>query len=252
VDTERASEATLTSSGERRPVVLVIDSDRDATSALRGFLRIAGFDVISFERDSRAVKALEDGEIEQPGAIIVDPSAPGMSGLVVCQTLRDISPAPIIVISTAYSETSVVAALQNGADEYLAKPVPHGEVAARLQAMLRRSSVENGRKPSDHIVAGDLHIFLADHSVQKGGRKIDLSPTEFRLLSCLAGAPGKLLSHRTLMARVWGAEYVESRHYLRLYIRYLREKLEDDPSHPRLILSEWGMGYRFQPPAPSG
>ena len=97
---------------------------------------------------------------------------------------------------------------------------------------------------------GGLILSSSDLSVERDGRRIFLSPIEFRLLSCLASAPGKVFTHQALMSRVWGAEYVDSRHYLHLYIRYLREKLEDDPSDPRLILSEWGVGYRFQPAEP--
>lgn len=150
--------------------------------------------------------------------------------------------------SSSYSEAAVVAALQNGADEYLAKPISGSELVARLRAILRRNDVGLERQETDSLSFGDLKISLAHHTVHMGGRKIDLSPIEFRLLACLARDAGKVLSHQALMARVWGAEYVESRHYLRLYIRYLREKLEDNPRNPQLILSEWGLGYRFQPP----
>jgi two-component system KDP operon response regulator KdpE len=168
--------------------------------------------------------------------------------MAVCHKLRDYTAAPIIILSSSYSEATVVAALQNGADEYLAKPISDSELVARLRAILRRNSPDLGRLAADSLIFDDLKISLAHHTVHKGGRKIDLSPTEFRLLACLAREPSRVLSHQALMARVWGAEYVESRHYLRLYIRYLREKLEDDPRNPRLILSEWGLGYRFQPP----
>jgi two-component system KDP operon response regulator KdpE len=96
---------------------------------------------------------------------------------------------------------------------------------------------------------GNLLLSATDHSVVRDGKRIFLSPIEFRLLACLASAPGKVLTHQTLMSRVWGSEYVDSRHYLRVYIRYLREKIEDDPNHPRLIISEWGVGYRLQLPA---
>lgn len=230
-------------------LVLVIDSDRESALPTVGFLRLLGFDVVRFERDVSALKALKAGEVQSPDAIIFDADGPKMHVLSVCERLRHFSSAPIIVLSSSYSEANVVAALQNGADEYLAKPVSHAELAARLQAILRRTGVQNGRRPSDPLVAGDLYMSLSDHAVRKGDRRIDLSPIEFRLLRCLASDPGKLLSHRTLIARVWGPEYVECRHYLRLYIRYLREKLEDEPSNPKLILSEWGMGYRLKLPA---
>jgi DNA-binding response OmpR family regulator len=228
--------------------VLLIDSDPKTRRAVRASLLLEGFKVDWFERESRALKALKSGAVESPDAVILDPTAPGIGGMAVCHKVRDYTDAPIIILSSYYSEASVVAALQNGADEYLAKPVPNEELAARLRAMLRRSNLKHGQKAPDPLIAGDLEISLTHHAVHKGGRKIGLSPIEFRLLACLAREPGRVLSHRTLMARVWGAEYVESRHYLRLYIRYLREKLEDDPSNPELILSEWGLGYRLQAP----
>jgi two-component system KDP operon response regulator KdpE len=232
-------------------LVLVIDADRQSALPTVGFLRLLGFDVVRFERDISALKALKAGEVQSPDVVIFDADGPKMQMPSACERLRDFSSAPIIVLSSSHSEADVVAALQNGADEYLAKPVSHAELAARLQAMLRRAGAQNGRRPADPLVAGDLYVSLSDHAVRRGGRKIDLSPIEFRLLSCLARDPGKLLSHRTLIARVWGPEYVECRHYLRLYIRYLREKLEDDPSNPKLVLSEWGMGYRLKLPGRS-
>ena len=228
--------------------IFVLDTDRETHSLLRGYLALEGFEVVRFERLTTAVKALESGEVGPPDAVILDPAGRGIDGLAVCHKLRDYTAAPIIILSSSYSEATVVAALQNGADEYLVKPISGSELVARLRAILRRNGLDPGRQGTDPLILDDLKISLAQHTVSKGGRKIDLSPTEFRLLVCLAKEPGKVLSHQALMARVWGAEYVESRHYLRLYIRYLRGKLEDDPGNPRLILSEWGLGYRFQPP----
>jgi two-component system KDP operon response regulator KdpE len=121
------------------------------------------------------------------------------------------------------------------------------ELAARIGAMLRRMRRTTG--PSEVRDLGALRLNPDDHSVQLHDRNVALSPLEFRLLSCLASTPGRVVSHLTLMSRVWGEEYVDSRNYLRLYIRYLREKLEEDSGNPRLIVSEWGVGYRLELPA---
>lgn len=243
------SQPAISGSTERHlKRILVLDADQETRALLRGCLTLEGFEVVSFERMTRAVKSLESGEVGPPDAIILDPDGRGIGGLAVCHKLRDYTAAPIIILSSSYSESTVVAALQNGADEYLLKPISGSELVARLRAILRRTNPDLGRQATDSLIFGALKISLANHTVHKDGRKIDLSPNEFRLLACLAREPGRVLSHQALMARVWGAEYVESRHYLRLYVRYLREKLEDDPSNPRLILSEWGLGYRFQPP----
>jgi DNA-binding response OmpR family regulator len=130
-------------------------------------------------------------------------------------------------------------------DEYLVLPIGDRELAARIQAMLRRLSQLAG-DPEASRAAG-LLLSSSDLSAECGGRRILLSPMEFRLLACLASAPGKVFTHEALMSRVWGAEYVDSRQYLHLYIRYLREKLEEDPRKPRLIVNEWGIGYRLEP-----
>ncbi len=224
--------------------VFVLDTDLETQALLRSALTLEGLEVVCFERLTRALKSIESAP---PDAIIIDPGRRAFGGMGVTRKLRDSTAAPIIILSSSYSEAAVVTALQDGADEYLLKPISSSELVARLRAILRRNNLDQEHQPTDPLVFGDLEISLAHHKVQKGGRKIDLSPIEFRLLACLVREPGTVLSHQVLMARVWGAEYVESRHYLRLYTRYLREKLEDDPRHPQLILSEWGLGYRFQP-----
>jgi DNA-binding response OmpR family regulator len=166
-----------------------------------------------------------------------------------CEAARAETDVPIVVLSELHDEVAVTRAFATGIDDYLPMPIGERELVARIEAMLRRAR----RSPviDDIRRVGDLVLSLNDHSVTRAGRRIDLSPIEFRLLACLASEPGKVLTHQTLMSRVWGAEYVDSRHYLRVYVRYLREKLEDDPNHPQLIVSEWGVGYRLHAP-PSG
>ena len=224
--------------------IFVLDTDKETRALLRGSLALEGLDVVCFERLTRALESIKS---DPPDAIIIDPRRRSLGGLAATRKLRDFTAAPIIILSSAYSEASVVAALQDGADEYLMKPISRSELVARLRAILRRNDPDLERQAADPLIFGDLEISLAHHTVLKGGRKIELSPIEFRLLACLVKEPDKVLSHQALMANVWGAEYVESQHYLRLYIRYLRGKLEDDPRNPQLILSEWGLGYRFEP-----
>jgi two-component system KDP operon response regulator KdpE len=165
--------------------------------------------------------------------------------LAICKQVRGAVELPIVVLSPRSDEPTIAGALGLGIDEYFAEPIGDRELAARLDALLRRVRRYGG--PKELLRLGDIALSSVDHTVQRKGRKISLSPIEFRLFSCLASAPGTVFTHQTLMARVWGVEYVDSRHYLRLYVRYLREKLEDDPTSPRLIVSEWGIGYRFQP-----
>lgn len=188
-----------------------------------------------------------DGWIEEfrPDLILLAPPPEQKQLLQACEAVRAETELPIVVVSEQKAELLITRVLSAGIDEYLVLPIGDRELAARLGAMLRRMNRNTGPKGTQQV--GDMVLSSTDHSVLRDGRKVVLSPIEFRLLTCLASAPGKVLTHQTLMSRVWGAEYADSRHYLRVYVRYLREKLEDDPAKPQLILSEWGVGYRFQP-----
>ena len=178
-----------------------------------------------------------------PDIVLLVPPAKPRELVATCQAVRAAASCPIIVYSACGRDVVVAQALTLGIDEYLTAPVGSRELSARLESLVRRSR----RAERNGSVAGDLSLSAADLSAERAGRKIALSPIEFKLLSCLVGAAGRVVTHDALMLRVWGPEYVSSRHYLHLYIRYLREKIEDDPKSPELILSEWGVGYRFQP-----
>lgn len=190
--------------------------------------------------------ALTDGPVGEldPDLILLDPPADEKKLLESCQAARAQTERPIVVLSERHDERLVARALATGIDEYLVEPIGDRELVARIEAILRRMHRYAGSNDLQEV--GGLVLSHADHSVELRGRKVFLSPIEFRLLACLASAPGHVLTHQTLMSRVWGAEYVDSRHYLRVYIRYLREKLEEDPTTPQLIVSEWGVGYRLE------
>ena len=185
----------------------------------------------------------------EPDLVLLSPPPAPKPLLETCEAVRTGTERPLLVLSERGDELLVTRALEAGIDEYLVLPIGDAELAARIEALLRRMQRNTGLKETRQV--GDLVLSSADHSAVYGGRTVFLSPIEFRLLACLASAPGKVLTHQTLMSRVWGAEYVDSRHYLRVYIRYLREKLEVDPTSPQMILSEWGVGYRLQPPQAS-
>jgi two-component system KDP operon response regulator KdpE len=181
----------------------------------------------------------------QPALVLLAPPSGNEHLLEICESLRNKTTRPIVVLSENREELLIARALAAGVDEYLVLPIGDRELAARIQAMLRRLNQSAGHSETSR--AGGLILSSSDLSVECHGRRVFLSPVEFRLLSSLASVPGKVFTHDALMSRVWGAEYVDSRQYLHLYIRYLREKLEDDPHSPRLILNEWGIGYRLQP-----
>jgi len=205
-----------------------------------------------YEVISCPVSAASEGWLDelQPELVILAPPDEEKPLLAACGAVRERTDAPVVVLSDRGDELLITRALAAGVDEYLVLPMGDRELAARIEALLRR--LQRQTALGDTRQVGDLTLCTSDHSVERNGKRVFLSPIEFRLLACLASSPGKVLTHQTLMSRVWGAEYVDSRHYLRLYIRYLREKLEEDPTHPQLIVSEWGVGYRLEPDATSG
>ncbi|MEX0785417.1 MAG: response regulator transcription factor [Dehalococcoidia bacterium] len=231
-----------TADGQAKARILLLYSQADQARDLVATLSTVGYEVISCPATALAGRWVEELE---PDLTVLAPPADKKRLLESCESVRDATGGPLLVLSERGEELLVARAFAAGIDEYLVLPMGGRELAARIEALLRRSRREGELDATRRV--GALTLSSADHSVERAGRTAFLSPIEFRLLSCLASAPGNVLTHQTLMSRVWGAEYVDSRHYLRLYIRYLREKLEDDPTNPQLILSEWGVGYRLEP-----
>ncbi|HLZ61579.1 MAG TPA: response regulator transcription factor [Ktedonosporobacter sp.] len=214
--------------------------------ALRDFvsrnLRARGFDVLEA---SNGLEALALWEREDPHLLILDIMMPRMDGLEVCRRVRDSSAVPIIVLTALDAESDKVSALDLGADDYLTKPFGVEELLARVRAVLRRTQGETVPLTSGIKHFGDLEIDLAGHIVRQRGVQVRLSPTEFTLLKQLVTNAGKMLTHRQLLQSVWGPEYGGESEYLRVYINRLRQKLEPDPANPRYIVTEPGVGYRF-------
>jgi len=218
-------------------------------AALRDFvsrnLRARGFDVLEAANGLEAVALWER---EQPHLLILDVMMPRMDGLEVCQRVRERSTVPIIVLTALDAESDKVAALDLGADDYLTKPFGVDELLARVRAVLRRAQWEAIPPATGLKRYGDLEIDLAGHVVRLRGEEVRLTPTEFALAEQLITHAGKVLTHRTLLQRIWGPEYGGEAEYLRVYINRLRHKLESDPTNPRLFLTEPGVGYRFVAP----
>ncbi len=230
----------------RRPRLLLFYAEAAQAAELVHCLSSERYEVISCP-----LTASQESWVDDLQADLVLLSAPSDQRqlLEACESIRARTECPLMVLSGRGEELLLTRALGTGVDEYLVMPVGQRELTARIEAMLRWARRQVAL--SDTRQVGSLALSAADHSVTRDGRRTYLSPIEFRLLACLASAPGKVLTHQTLMLRAWGAEYVDSRHYLHLYIRYLREKLEEDPANPRMILSEWGVGYRLQLPEPA-
>jgi two-component system KDP operon response regulator KdpE len=228
----------------RKARLLYLNDDPEQAPGLAIELSTQGYEVISCP--SALVGRRWVDELKPDLVVLLPPS--GQKRLLpACEAVRAGLDEPLLVLSERGDELLVARVLAAGIDEYLVLPIGIRELAARIEALLRRVRRQADADGPRQI--GALTLCASDHSVAIDGRRAFLSPIEFRLLSCLASSPGNVLTHQTLMSRVWGAEYVDSRHYLRLYIRYLREKLEEDPTHPQLIVSEWGVGYRLEPEA---
>ncbi len=223
--------------------VLLLYAEARQVPELMQCLSDEGYEVISCPASAPQEDWMQD---LQPDLVMLLPPHDDVELLRACETARNSTDRPLLVLSEEHEELLVARALASGVDEYLIMPMGNRELTARIDAMLRRMRRNVG--PTVVRDLGALRLNPDDHSVQLNDRNVSLSPLEFRLLSCLATTPGRVVTHTTLMSRVWGEEYVDSRNYLRLYIRYLREKLEADSANPRLIVSEWGVGYRLELP----
>lgn len=227
---------------ESKKRILVVDDEQHITMVMRSGLTKHGFDVrVAAEGES----ALELFQLWTPDLVITDLNMPNMGGLEVCRRLRAISSVFIIVLSVKGDEAVKIEALDAGADDYVTKPFAMGEFLARVRAGLRRSPV--GEQPEKIIEEQDFRVDFETREVRVCGKEIHLSPKEFDLLVYLLRNARKVLTHRTVLSAVWGANYVEQTEYLRVFVRHLRKKIEKDPARPRYILTEPWVGYRFVP-----
>jgi two-component system KDP operon response regulator KdpE len=223
-------------SGDR---ILVVDDEPQIRRALQSALAAHGYTVALAEDGASGLEAIATWA---PDAIILDLVMPGVDGFEVLRQTRIWSSVPIIVLSARGQEADKVAALDQGADDYLTKPFGMAELFARLRVVLRRSRT----KEPEVLTAGDVTIDMGRHLVFRGDQEVHLTPTEFDLLQVLAREAGKVITHRQLLERVWGSYAAENSPQLRVYVNYLRRKLEDDPTHPRLLVTEPGVGYRLK------
>jgi two-component system KDP operon response regulator KdpE len=224
----------------RKPVVLVVDDEPQILRVMRASLPIRGYEVFTASSGAEALNQLSK---HVPDLIILDLAMPEMLGLEVCRRVREFSSVPIIVLSAKGSESDKVAALDLGADDYVTKPFGMDELLARTRAVLRRLSTSN-----DHVVAiGDVTIDIDERRVVVGGKEIRLTPKEFDVFKYLVNNAGKVVTHRALLQTVWGWESTDQTEYLRVFINQLRRKIEADASHPRYLITEPWVGYRFVP-----
>ena len=224
------------------PLILVVDDERHITQLVRMNLEVEGFNVITASSGSEALDRVRE---DLPDLVLLDVRMPELDGFETLQLLREVSDVPVIMLTVRSEEEDIVRGLELGADDYVTKPFRARELSSRIRAVLRRT--EGATSPESAIVEIDdrLSVDYNRREVIVDGERVNLRPTEFRLLYHLIENAGWVVPHETLLAKVWGYEYQEEVHYLRLYITYLRKKIEPDPSNPKYILTERGVGYRF-------
>lgn len=223
------------------PHILIIDDEAQIQRALRTILTEKQFQVSTA---SRGEEGLALAAANEPDLIILDLGLPDMDGVEVCRRLREWTQTPVIILSVRDSERQKVAALDQGADDYLTKPFSIEELLARVRVALRHSARAQGLQKKV-IKAGPLMIDLVWNLVKRGEQEIKLTGTEYKLLAYLASNHGRVLTHQTILTHVWGPADADHTEYLRVYMRQLRKKLEVDPERPQYILTEPGIGYRF-------
>jgi two-component system KDP operon response regulator KdpE len=222
--------------------LLLVDDEPRILDAVRLNLEIEGYEV--FEANNGR-EAIDKVRAVLPDLVVMDVMMPGMDGFEALRELRKFSTVPVIMLTVKADERDVARGLELGADDYVAKPFSQMVLLARIKAVLRRTELPPPAPRTLITVDDRLSIDFERREVTVDGEKVQLRPTEYRLLYHLVSNPGVVLTHETLLSRVWGPEYRDASHYLRLYVNYLRQKIEQDPASPRYILTERGVGYRF-------
>jgi two-component system KDP operon response regulator KdpE len=230
--------------------VLLVEDDRELRATLRDALEVEGYRILAAASaaDARALMA-HAGRASGIDLVLLDLSLPDGTGESLLAGIRRDRATPVIVITAQQDEDPKIRLLDAGADDYLVKPFSLGELLARMRVALRHRGTVAEAAVTRYEHDG-LRVDLDARRVQLDGADVHLTPTEYRLLACLVRSAGRVVTHRQLLADVWGPEYVEHTHYLRLYMAQLRAKLEDDPADPRRLLTETGVGYRLAEPVP--
>ncbi|MSP12064.1 MAG: response regulator transcription factor [Chloroflexi bacterium] len=227
-------------SGEK---ILIVDDDVTLLTLLRQSLERAGYQV---RTATNGLAGLQEMYESHPDLVILDVMMPRMDGWETVSRIREISQVPVIMLTAKDEEGDKLRGFQAGADDYVTKPFSFAELTARVGAVLHRSRQLSAQKPARLHVFGELLIDLDNRRVTRNDQPIELTPTEFRLLATLVEHAGQVLSHEQLLTKVWGYEYANDVGYVKRYIWYLRQKIENDPRNPEYITTEWGFGYSFR------
>jgi len=224
--------------------ILLIDDDPAFVRLVEHVLTQKGYEVLSASSGGEGLRLLF---VHRPDLVLLDVVMPGMDGWQTCSRIRDISDVPIIML-TAHEKTEedIVRALDYGADDYLIKPVRSRELVARVRAVMRRAELPARERGGITYSDGFLTVDITERRVLVNGEQVKLTPIEFRLLALLLQNAGRILTHRQLLEKVWGWEYIDDVDYVRIYVWHLRQKIEPDPSQPKYVITEPGVGYYFR------
>jgi two-component system, OmpR family, KDP operon response regulator KdpE len=226
-----------------KPLVLVVEDEVNIRQFVRLALEAEGCTVVEAGRLADGLARAGEAAVD---LVVLDLGLPDGDGIDFIHSYRGWADGPVLILSARTEESRKIDALDAGADDYLTKPFGVGELRARVRALMRRRQ-RNAGEASPVLGFGEVRVDLARRLVTRRGEEVHLTPIEFRLLTMMISHPGQVLTQRKLLAEIWGPSYVESSHYLRVYVGHLRQKLEDDPTQPRHFLTETGVGYRFQP-----
>lgn len=222
--------------------ILIIDDDETLTKMLAKWLHAKGYDI---QIAASGREGLEKARNSSPDLVVLDVMMPEMDGFETCNRLREFSNVPVLMLTAKTTEEDLIRGFQNGADDYVKKPFSFMELELRISAILKRANMKD-EQPVLYD-DGTLKIDLDRQHVYRKSELVHLTPTEYKLLSCLVRNQGGVISHEGLLRDVWGEAYTDATACLSLYIRYLREKLEENPSEPKYIRTKWGIGYWFDP-----
>ena len=222
--------------------ILIVEDDPEFLNLTQTWLQNAGYEVLTAEDGAEGMRRVYSG---RPNLVLLDANMPKMDGWEVCRRIRDMSDIPVMMVTVNDQKDYRLRGFSNGADDYVTKPVDFPELIARIQAVLRRSGASAQDEIQDTFDNGEIEIDWRSRQVWVRGKRVKLSPTEFRILACLIKNRGWIVTHEQLLEKAWGPNYIGDKSFVKLYIRYLRQKIEEDPHKPKSILTERGVGYYF-------
>jgi DNA-binding response OmpR family regulator len=222
--------------------ILLVDDDVEFRQLTQTWLQNAGYEVLTAEDGVEGMRRVYSS---RPNLVLLDAVIPKMDGWEVCRRIREMSEIPVLMVTVKNQKTDRLKGFVLGADDYITKPVDFPELVARVQAVLRRADSDTQNDEQSAFHNGEIEIEWKSRQVWVRGKRVKLSPTEFRILSCLIKNRGWIVTHEQLLEKAWGPNYIGDKSFVKLYIRYLRQKIEANPHEPRLILTERGVGYHF-------